>query len=109
MVDPIWIWPSGGLAVFSRQSAWLRLTVASQLYKGHPVFNLYLFCCYTTLFLCTGVLASTSDCFIDVKDTISRPQINSTDIRVGVKLESGLSTNIDEVENSISLMFPGDN
>ena len=73
------------------------------------MFNLYLFCCYTTLFLYTGVLSSTSDCFIDVKDTISRPQINSTDIRVGVKLESGLSTNIDEVENFISLMFPGDN
>ena len=67
MGDPIRIWPSGGPALFSTQSALLRLTVASQLWGATLVyfqFNLYLFCCYSAPFLYSGVLAPTSDCFL---------------------------------------------
>ena len=45
MGDPIWIWHSGGPAVFSTESALLRLTMTRQVYGATPVyigFNLYL-------------------------------------------------------------------
>ena len=68
MGDPIWIWHSGGPAVFATESALLRLTMTGQVYGATPVyigsgnglvpsgnkplpepvdigFNLYLFCC----------------------------------------------------------------
>ena len=38
MGNTIWIWPSGDPAVFSTQSAVLRLTVASQLQWATPVY-----------------------------------------------------------------------
>ena len=57
MDDPIWIWPSGGPAVFSTQSALLLLTVASQLQGATPIylgFNIFVLLLYDLLSLHWG-------------------------------------------------------
>ena len=65
--------------------------------KEQPLFTrglTFLFCCYTTYFRYTGVLALTSECINNVQNIILRTQEKSTDIHVSVKC---LSSNIDEV------------
>ena len=98
MVDPIWMRPGCGLAVFSTQSALLRLTVAIQTYGANPVyigFNSYV------VLLLSGFLLlqwrpsiNIRFFFIDIQNIIWRIQIQLADIHVGLTLEWGLSTKL---------------
>ena len=92
MGDPIWIWPSGGPAVFSMQPSFLRLTVANQLWGAAPAYLRFDLWCVAIRLSFVTLACFNLRIFL-------LAQINSTDIHVGAKFEWDLSTKTDEVEN----------